>query len=70
MVRENPKQWDLALPQAEFTYNSSVNKSACKSPFQVVYGRNPMGVLDLVQLPLGDIISYDGEAFAKHIQQL
>ena len=29
-----------------------------------------MGVLDLVQLPLGDRISDDGEAFAEHIQQV
>ena len=48
IVEENPKQLDLDLPQAEFTYNSSVNRSTGKSPFQVFYGRNPMGVLDLV----------------------
>ena len=70
IVGEKPKQWDLALPQAEFAYNSSVNRSTGKSPFQVVYGRNPTSVLDLVPLPLGDRISDDGEAFADHIQQL
>ena len=64
IVGEKPKQWDLALPQAEFAYNSSVNISTGKSPFQVVYGQNPTSVLDLVPLPLGDRISDDGEAFA------
>jgi hypothetical protein len=64
IIEENPKQWDLALPQAEFACNSSVNISIGKSPFQVVYGRNTMGVLDLVQLSLGDRIDDDGEAFA------
>ena len=54
----------------EFSYNSLVNRYTCKYPFQVVYGINPMGVLDLVQLPLEDKISDDGEAFAEHIQQL
>jgi hypothetical protein len=68
IIGEKPKQWDLALPQAEFAYNSLVNRSTGKSPFQVVYGRNPMGVLDLEQLLLGDRISDDGEAFVKHIQ--
>ena len=58
----------MDLPQAEFSYTSLVNRSVRKSPFQVVYGRNPMGVLDLVQLPLGDKISDDGEAFAEQIQ--
>ena len=70
IVEENPNQWDLALPQAEFAYNSSVNRSIGKSPFEVVYGWNPTSVLNLVPLPLGDKISDDGEAFIEHIQQL
>ena len=70
IVREKPKQWDLVLPQVEFSYNSSVNRSIGKSPFQAVYGRNPMGLLDLVQLALGDRINDDGEPFREHIQQL
>jgi hypothetical protein len=60
----------LDLPQAKFSYNILVYRTTGKSPFQVVYDRNPMGVLDLVQLPLGDRIIDDGEAFAEHIQQL
>ena len=47
-----------------------MNISTGKYPFQVVYGINPMGVLDLVHLTLGDKISDDREAFAKHIQKL
>ena len=47
---ENPCQWDLALAQAEFAYNDSVNKSTGKSPFQIVYGRSLRGVVDLVAL--------------------
>ena len=47
-----------------------MNRYIGKYPFHVVYGKNPMGGLDLVQLLLGDRISDDGEEFAKHIQQL
>jgi hypothetical protein len=47
-----------------------VNRSTNKSQFLVVYGRNPMGVVDLVQMPLGDRINDDGESFVEHIQQL
>ena len=45
-----------------------MNRSTSKFPFQVVHGRNPMGVLDLVQLPLGDRVNDDGEAFVEHSQ--
>jgi hypothetical protein len=31
--------WDNVLPQAEFAYNDSVNRSTGKSPFEIVYGR-------------------------------
>jgi hypothetical protein len=30
---ENPSQWDLALAQAEFTYNDSMNRSTRNIPF-------------------------------------
>jgi hypothetical protein len=35
---ERPKQWDLVLTQAQFAYNSIVNRSTRKSPFQTIYG--------------------------------
>ncbi|KAH9294083.1 hypothetical protein KI387_040713, partial [Taxus chinensis] len=41
-----------------------------RSPFQIVYGRNPKGVLDLIVLPGEDETSDDAEAFAEHILQL
>jgi len=44
---------DQAIPQAEFAYKSSINRSTRKFPFQVVYGRSPNSVLDLVPLPSG-----------------
>ena len=47
---ENHSQWDLALSQDEFTYNDSVKRSMVKSPFQIVYGWSPKGVLYLFAL--------------------
>ncbi|KAE8668214.1 putative Quercetin 3-O-methyltransferase 1 [Hibiscus syriacus] len=46
-----PKQWDLALPQAEFAYNRSKNRTTYLSPFDIIYGQNPSGVLDLAPIP-------------------
>ena len=38
LVTEHHSQWDHILPQAEFTYNDSLNRSTGQSPFQIVYG--------------------------------
>ena len=38
LVTEHHSSWDQILPQAEFTYNDSVNRSTGKSPFHILYG--------------------------------
>jgi len=48
---ERPKQWDLTLAQAEFAYNSMLNRSTGKTPFQIVYCQPPHHALDLAPLP-------------------
>ena len=48
---KNLKQWDMILPQIEFAYNRSLHQSIRMSPFEVVYGVNPIGPLDLVPYP-------------------
>lgn len=50
LVNQRPRQWDLILPRAEFTYNSSQNRSMQMSPFKVVYGSNPTNILDFVPI--------------------
>nr|GEY92927.1 transposon Ty3-I Gag-Pol polyprotein [Tanacetum cinerariifolium] len=51
LIEDNAKQWDLILPQAEFAYNTSVNRTTGKSPFKIMYGRNLITPLDLVPVP-------------------
>jgi hypothetical protein len=68
---ENPSKWDLVLAQDKFTYNDSINRSIGMSPFQVVYGRSPKGVVDLVKFPdLEDKRSVDANEFVENIKEI
>ncbi|KAH7578446.1 hypothetical protein JRO89_XS01G0382900 [Xanthoceras sorbifolium] len=64
------KSWDSVLPQAEFAYNNSVNRSIKKTPFEATYGLKPQTVFDLVPLPQNTRVSDEGEAFAEHIRAI
>ncbi|GKC75614.1 putative reverse transcriptase domain-containing protein [Tanacetum coccineum] len=70
LVRENPRQWDLVLPQAEFSYNRSQNRTTGKTPFEVVNGVNPITPLDLTPLPTPTRFSSSGEEQAHQVQQI
>ena len=50
LVTEHHSQWDNILPQEEFSYNDSINRSTRQSPFQIVYGMQPRGVSELRDL--------------------
>ena len=64
---EKPKQWDLALSQAEFAYNSSVSRSIGKSLFAIVYYVPPKHALDLVPLLELPGVSQAAENIAERI---
>ena len=70
LIGEHPKQWDLTLPQAEFAYNRSVNRTTGKTPFEIVYGRNPITPLDLVPIPVKEPVSVDADEQSQQIKEL
>ena len=69
-VGKNVKQWDLILPQNEFAYNRSMHRTVGKSPFEVVYGLQPIGPMELAPHPTIQQFSGDAEVRAKEIKKL
>jgi len=53
--------WENLLPHIEFTYNRVVNSTTSHTPFEVVYGFNPLTPLDLLPIPiLNEVLCKDG----------
>jgi hypothetical protein len=53
LVEKHHSQWDNILPQAEFAYNDSINRSTGNIPFQIVYVTQPRGVYELRKFRTG-----------------
>jgi hypothetical protein len=70
LVTEHHSQWDSILPQAEFAYNDSVNRSTGKSPFQVVYGMQLRGVSELRDSGQTATSSASAEELAEVMKEL
>lgn len=70
LVGNYVKSWDSIIPQAEFAYNNSVNRTTKKAPFEAAYGHRPQHIHDLVLLPQETKVREDGEAFADHLKKL
>ncbi|XP_040943180.1 uncharacterized protein, partial [Gossypium hirsutum] len=51
IIRKNLKAWEECLPHVEFAYNRAIHSATKFSPFEIVYGFNPLTPLDLMPLP-------------------
>ncbi|CAL9121040.1 unnamed protein product [Musa textilis] len=70
MVSKSLKDWDLKLAHAEFAYNRSPSYTTGRSPFEVVYGLNPLTPIDLIPIPSDSQVNFDGKDRAESMKKL
>lgn len=70
VISKNLKSWESCLPFVEFAYNRTVHSATNFSPFEIVYGFNPLSPLDLVPIPIEERTSLDGKRKAELVKQL
>lgn len=70
IISKNLKSWECCLPFVEFAYNRTVHSATNYSPFEIVYGFNPLSPLDLVPIPIEERTSLDGKRKAELVKQL
>ncbi|KAH0653052.1 hypothetical protein KY289_030730 [Solanum tuberosum] len=62
--------WEDYLPIVEFAYNRTFHSSTGKTPFEIVYGFNPLTPLDLLPLPTNDFANLDGKKKADMMKKI
>jgi RNase H-like domain found in reverse transcriptase/Integrase zinc binding domain/Integrase core domain len=70
IVKSNIKRWEECLPHVEFAYNRTTHSATKMTPFEVVYGKNPLTPLDLTPLPMKEKEHFDGRKRAEFVKQL
>ncbi|KAL5801030.1 hypothetical protein ACOSQ3_032662 [Xanthoceras sorbifolium] len=70
IIQKNLKNWEDCLPHVEFAYNRSVHSATHFSPFEIVYGFNPLTPLDLLPLPVTEHVNLDGKKKAEFVKQI
>ena len=70
LVKKNIREWESLLPHAEFAYNCSTSQTTGCSPFEAVYGMNPISPLDLAPIHITDKFSGEADERAKVIKKI
>ena len=70
LISRNLKSWEDLLPFVEFAYNRVVHSTTHTSPFEIIYGFNPLTPIDLIPLPLNKLVSVDSSSKADFVKML
>jgi len=68
IIQKNLKNWEDCLPFIEVVYNRCVHSTTNYSPFEIVYGFNPLTPLDLIPLLVDERVSLDGNQKAQVVK--
>ena len=61
IIQKNIKTWEECLPHVESAYNRTEHSATKFSPFEIVYGFNPLTPLDLSPLLVTEFVNLDGK---------
>jgi len=71
MIKKNIKSWEECLSHVEFAYNRVVHSTRKHSPFEVMYGFDPLTPLHLLPLPnISDFKHKDALAKVEYVKRL
>ena len=70
LLRTIIKTWKDYLPHVEFAYNRAIHYATKFSPFEIVYGFNPLTPLDLSLLPMSEHVNLDGKKKTKLVKKI
>ena len=70
LIKKNIKEWEACRPITEYVYNHARHSTTGKSPFEVVYGFNPLSPLDILPLPLQECTNLDASARASYLKKM
>ncbi|XP_071920674.1 uncharacterized protein [Coffea arabica] len=70
IIKKNIKSWEDCLPHVEFAYNRTIHSATHYTPFEIVYGFNPLTPLDLTPLPVHERVNLDGKNKAAYVREL
>ena len=58
------------MPHIEFAYNKTIYATSLLSPFEVVYGFNPLAPMDILPLPTNEHANLDGKEKTGFVKEL
>ena len=70
IIKKNLTTWENCLPHVKLVYNQIMQSVIQFSPFEIVYGFNPLTPLDLLPSPLLERVNLDGKKKANFVRKL